>query len=157
MLPLITAAPAEHHQDSLLVGEAEEALGLQFAFQADGVQVHILYETKLLFEVFWILAKQHVLRPTRAADQYGFAVHLEEAKTFIGQLRCYFANAKVNGLLVGDLAVLLEGDGRGLQMRRAHLVWPPERRVFDAEFNVTLRIKDYSFVFTGLQFGGLLQ
>ena len=41
VLPVIAAAPAEHDEDSLLVGEMEEFVGLHLAFEADGIEVHV--------------------------------------------------------------------------------------------------------------------
>src|SRR5262249_54385724 len=42
MLPMITTTPARHDENTALIGEVEEFLGLELAFQADGIQPHVL-------------------------------------------------------------------------------------------------------------------
>ena len=61
LLPVVTAAPAEHDQDSLLVGEMEEGVGFELALEADGVEVHIADQAELVLQAGFIGAQQHVL------------------------------------------------------------------------------------------------
>jgi len=39
VLPMIAAAPAQHYQNALLVGQMKELIGFELALQANGVQV----------------------------------------------------------------------------------------------------------------------
>jgi len=86
VLPVVAAAPAEHHEDTLLVGEVKELLGFKFAFQANGVEVHLADELELLAQAFGVGAQQHVLRPAGAADEDAFAVDAEESAAVVGEL-----------------------------------------------------------------------
>src|SRR5271170_973329 len=98
----------------------------------------------------WLLTKQHVLRPSRPANEYGLTIDFEETEPLICQFGSHFAYAEGDRLLIGDLAVLFKDNGCGLQMRRSHLVRPPERRVFDMEFGVIRGIEDDRPVFASL-------
>src|SRR5438270_10086489 len=72
--PEVAAAPSRHDQNSLAVGEIEEFLGLEFAFETDGVEPHILDVTKFVFEALRVFAEHHVWRPATAANQNVFAI-----------------------------------------------------------------------------------
>ena len=43
VLPVVAAAPAKHDQDALLIGEMEELIGFELAFEANGVEVHVAH------------------------------------------------------------------------------------------------------------------
>src|SRR5689334_3268154 len=96
VLPLIAAAPAKHHQDSLFIRETKEAIRLQLSFKPDGVQMHIFDQPELLLQPSAILTQQHILRPSCASNENGFAVHFEESEPLIRQFRCNLTNAKAD-------------------------------------------------------------
>src|SRR5258708_39474715 len=75
--PEIAAAPSRHNKDSLAVGEVEKFLGFEFAFEADGVESHILNVTEFVFEALLVFSTHHFWRPSAAADQDVLAVDVE--------------------------------------------------------------------------------
>ncbi len=125
-LPVIAAAPAEHDENSLLVGEVEEVFGLELAFEADGVEVHVAHHAELIAQPVAIGAEQHVLRPSGAADEDRLAVHAEEAAARGCELGSNFADSELNCLFVRDLALRVGFNGKRFKMRLAHLPGPPE-------------------------------
>src|SRR6185437_1165355 len=48
LLPIIAAAPAGDNQNAFAIAEVQKAIVLGFAFEADGVQVHVLHVTDFL-------------------------------------------------------------------------------------------------------------
>ena len=78
-LPEIAAAPSRHHEDAVVVGEVEELLGLEFAFEADGVQAHVFDVAEFVVQALRIFAQHHVGRPAAAANQNVLAVDVEGA------------------------------------------------------------------------------
>ena len=137
--PVIAAAPAEHDEDSILVGKIEEVVGVEFSFEADGVEVQIAHHAELLPQPRGIGAQQHVLRPASAADEDGFAVDAEEAAAAVScKFRGDFADAELDGLLVHRLPLAAEAHGESLKVRIAHLPGPPELRIMDAQLRELL-------------------
>ena len=115
VFPVIAAAPAQHHQDSLLIGEAEEVLGFELAFKADGVQIHVAHHADLVAQAIVVGAQQHVLRPAGAANQNRLAVHAKEAAAVGCEFRRDFANAEVDALFVGLSALSTESSASGVR------------------------------------------
>ena len=149
LFPVIAAAPAEHHEDAAFVGKTEELVGLEFALEPDGVEVHVLHEFELVAKALIIGAQQHILRPACAANQNRFAIDAEEAAAVGGQLRRDFANAVVHALLIGCLAFSVETDGQVLEVRFAHLARPPRLWILYAKGRELLRAEDYGLIFVG--------
>ena len=56
VFPMITTAPSCHDQNALPVGEIEEFLTLEFAFQANRVQAHVAHVTELVLQSLGVLA-----------------------------------------------------------------------------------------------------
>jgi hypothetical protein len=55
--PLIAARPAKHNQDALAVGELEEVLGLELAFEMDCAKAHVVEEASLVAEARGVLVE----------------------------------------------------------------------------------------------------
>ena len=157
MLPLIATAPAEHHQDALLVGQVKELLGLQFAFQADGVQIHIAHQTELIAQTILIGAQQHILRPATAANQNRLSVYAEELAPAGRVLRRDFANPEIDALLIRNLVIRGETHCQPFQVRLAHLRRPPRMRIAQAQHGKLFRRECDSLVFMRCQRHGLLE
>jgi hypothetical protein len=92
---MIAAAPARHHQNPFAVGEIEKFLRLQLAFEANGIQPHVLHVGELILQALRIFAQQHVRRPAAAANQNLLAVDGEEALVVLIKLGVNFANTKL--------------------------------------------------------------
>ena len=63
VLPVIAAAPAEHDKNAAFVGEAEKVLGFEFAFQTDGVEIHVLTRSN------WLRRRFSSVRRSMSCDQ----------------------------------------------------------------------------------------
>ena len=77
-LPEIAAAPSGHDQNALAVGEVEEFLRFEFAFEADGVESHVADVAEFVVQALRVLAQHHVRGPAAAADQNVLAVDVED-------------------------------------------------------------------------------
>ena len=95
VLPVVAAAPAEHHEDALLIGQMEELLGFELAFEADGVEVHVAHHVELVTQALVVGAQQHVLRPACAANQNRLAVYAKQTAAVGGEFRCDLADAEI--------------------------------------------------------------
>ena len=95
VLPVIAAAPAGDEQNAALVGQIEELFGLQLAFEADGVQSHVLHIAELVAQALRVLAQHHVGRPAAAADQDVLAVDGKQAPVGCEHFGFDLANAKL--------------------------------------------------------------
>ena len=76
-LPEIAAAPSGHDQNSLAVGEIEEFLGLEFAFETDGIQSHVADVAEFVVQALRVLAQHQVGGPAAAANQNVLAVDVK--------------------------------------------------------------------------------
>ncbi len=47
LLPVVAAAPAGQHHDSVAVAQLQEAIVFQLAFEAHGIEVHVLHVFQL--------------------------------------------------------------------------------------------------------------
>ena len=79
LFPVAAAGPARHDKDPLLVGEIEEVIAHDLAFQPHRVQVHVFDVLQLLFFSERRLAKQHVWRVPGAANENSLSVDTEDA------------------------------------------------------------------------------
>ena len=92
---MVATAPAGHDKDAFAIGEIEEFLGLQLAFQANCVQAHVLHIAKFVFQTLRVFAQHHVGRPAAATNQNIFAIDGEQAAVGGKHLRRDFADAEV--------------------------------------------------------------
>ncbi len=94
-LPEIAAAPARHYQNSFVVGDIEELLGFEFAFEADGIESHIAHVAEFVVQALRVLAQHHVGSPAAAADEDVLAVDVEGASAGGVEFGSHFANAEL--------------------------------------------------------------
>src|SRR6266404_3521959 len=99
VLPVVAAAPSGHHHDAHAVGEVEEVVGLELAFEPYGVQAHVADVGELSLELlFGFFAEQQVGCPPAAADEERAAVDFELAIAFRGEFAGYGADGEVDRL-----------------------------------------------------------
>ena len=91
---MVAAAPTCEHEDAHAVAELEEVVVFELAFEAHGVEVHVLDVAELGFLALGRPAQQHVERVAGAADQDVLAVDAEEAMAVV-QLTGDLADAEV--------------------------------------------------------------
>ena len=82
MLPHIAADPSRHDEDAEAIGFVEEFLAIHFAFQANGVQTHVLDVGEVGIEPLGIPAKKKIGGPGRTANEDSLAIYFEETATF---------------------------------------------------------------------------
>ncbi len=152
VLPVIATAPAGDEQNSALVGQVEKFLGFQLAFEADGVQPHVLHIAELVAQALRVFAQHHVGRPAAAADQDVFAVDRKQAPVGREHLGLDLANAKFCLRAVGNLAVQIEFQAEAVALRLAHLRRPPQARMVDIELGKLLRSKGHILRLAGPEF-----
>ena len=100
MFPGIAATPAGHDQHAQSVSKREEIVGLDFSFEADGVQIHIERIFHLLVQALVIAAQQHVEAPTSAANQQLLMIDLEQPVALLGKLAADSTHPELHGLLI---------------------------------------------------------
>src|ERR1700757_3540600 len=105
---MIATAPAQHHQNALVVGEAEELLALQFAFKADSIQIHVADQMDLVAKAVIVGPQQHVLGPSGPADENGLAIHAKEATAIRREFGGNFSKPEVDALFIGFDSLLCE-------------------------------------------------
>ena len=157
MFPEVAAAPAGHDQNSLVVGEIEEFLGFELAFEADRVEPHIAHVTKFVVQTLRVLAEHQVWSPAAAADEDVFAVHLKLAAARGIDFRGYLANAEFGfgAIAQGTADIKLHGDW--VKVLFAHLRGPPKARVRDHELPILSRSEREVSGFVGIQFYGCVE
>ena len=143
VLPVIAAAPAGDEQNSALVGQVEKFLGFQLAFEADGVQSHVLHVAELVAQPLRVFAQHHVGRPAAAADQDVLAIDGKQPPVGRKHLGLDLANAKFCLRAVGRLAVKVEFQGEAVELRLAHLRRPPQARMVEIELGKLLGSKGH--------------
>ena len=100
-LPEIAAAPSGHDQNSFVVGDVEEFLGFELAFEADGVQSHVADVAEFVVQTLRVFAQHHVGSPAAAADQDVLAVDVEGASAGGVDFGSDFANAELGVCGIG--------------------------------------------------------
>src|SRR5712692_5677322 len=156
-LPEIAAAPSRHNENSLAVGEVEKFLGLEFAFEAHGVESHILDVAEFVFEALRVFAKHHVGRPAAAADQDVLAVDVEGTSADRVQIGSDFADAEVGFSSITDFTVDVKFHGQRIKIRFAHLCRPPQARTGEDELRKLVGYEGDVFRFVGGEFDFLLK
>ena len=140
MFPVVAAAPAEHDKNSLLIGEMKEVFGLELAFKANGVQVHIADHAELIAQPVIVGAQEHVLRPAGAANEDRLAIDAEEAAAGGCEFGSDLADAEIALSCSSEAwSPVWEADGEAFEMRLAHLVGPPEFRIVRCAARETCR------------------
>src|ERR1700675_910908 len=114
---MIAAAPAQHHQDPPLIGKAEKFLGLEFAFKADGIQIHVADQMDLVAKAVIVGPQQHVLRPPSAANENGLSIHAKEAAAVRCEFGSDFSNSEVDALFICLDSLLCKADREALEVR----------------------------------------
>ena len=79
-LPVVAAAPAGQHHNSVAVAKIEEVVVLELPLQPDGVEVQVAKVSDVVLLYFGRGAEQHVERVAAATDQDVFPVDFEEAR-----------------------------------------------------------------------------
>src|SRR3970040_1203303 len=79
VLPVRTATPSGHNQNSLLVSQFKEILRLQLPFQPDRIQVHIFHVLQLGSQSFGQVSQEHIRGPAAPPYKNVLAVDLEYA------------------------------------------------------------------------------
>src|SRR5262249_37585008 len=130
LLPVIAATPSREHEDAHAVAELEEVLVFEFAFEAHGIEVHVLDVAEFGFLPLGRTAQQHVERVARAADQDVLAVDLEEPVS-IRELAGDFADAEVDMRSVAGFAPDLESEVERIQVLWTGESGPPQSRARD--------------------------
>ena len=133
LLPLVAAAPADHDQDALLVGQVEQLVRLELSLRADGVEAHLPHVAQLGAQARGVAAQHHVRAPAAAADEDAPPVHLEEPVALVRQLRGHLADPEPDLVAVGEGASRVRLQGERVQVRLSHPVRPPQARVFHVE------------------------
>src|SRR5579862_3566217 len=96
-LPEVAAAPSGHDEDAVAVGDVEEFLSFEFAFEADGVEAHILDVAEFIVQALRVFAEHQVRSPAAATDQDVFAVDVKLAPADGVEFAGDFADAKFSG------------------------------------------------------------
>ena len=86
------------------IGFVEEFVAIGFAFQAYGVQAHVLHVIQIRIQALGRPAQEHVGSPGRAAYQNVFTVHLEETAAAAGEFGSDFANTEIDDGAIGLVA-----------------------------------------------------
>ncbi len=154
---MVATAPAQHHEDALLIGEAEEFLGLQLAFKADGIQIHVADQMELVAKAVIVGPQQHVLGPPGTANENRLAIHAKEATAVRCEFRSDFSNSEVDALFICLDSLLCKADREALKVRVAHLVRPPWFRVLHMQRGQLLRRQYYGSVFMRRKLHRLLE
>ena len=76
-LPAIAAAPAREDQNAHAIREVEESIALEFALEANGIEVHVDEVTELSADPFGRGTHEHVGAPAAAANEDGPVVDPE--------------------------------------------------------------------------------
>ena len=95
MLPVIAAAPTGHDQNAFLISFVEEFLCLQFTFEPDRVQTHVLHVAEFVLKPLRVLAQHHVGRPAAAANQDSLAIDTEDPLIVGYYFRRDFTNSEM--------------------------------------------------------------
>src|ERR1700722_1921101 len=128
-LPEVAAAPARQYQNSLMVGEVEEFLCFELAFESYGVQAHIAHVAEFVVQSLRVLTQHHVRCPAGAANQNVLAVDVEGAPTDGIEVGCDFADAELTVRAIAYRAVDLKLHGERIKIRLPHLRRPPQARI----------------------------
>src|SRR5208282_2204860 len=104
MLPVVATAPACNHEDSLAIGFLEKVVGLEFAFQPDRIEPHVLHISELVVNVIGVVSQHHVRRVAAAANQNLLAVYAEYAIAALVELRSDFSNSEMRVRRIGHLS-----------------------------------------------------
>ena len=131
--PVIAAGPAGEDQHALFVGEIEEGVRLDLSLQANGVEIQIAEILKLRSEALRRFALEHVGCPASAADQDTLAVDAEKQVALRIDLGCDFADAIARDRVVRQNTLDIEIKIDLMQRGGAHLMWPPQFRILDAQ------------------------
>ena len=154
---MVATAPAQHHQDALLVGEAKEFLGLELAFKTDRIQIHVANQMELVAKAVIVGPQQHVLRPPCAANENGLAIHAKEATAVRCEFRSDLSKSEVDALFICLDSLLCKADREALEVRVAHLVRPPRFRILHMQRGQLLRRQYHGSVFMRRKLHRLLE
>ena len=147
----------QHHEDALLISEAEKFLGLKLAFKADRIQIHVANQMELVAKAMIVGPQQHVLGPPGTANENRLAIHPKEATTIRCEFRSDFSNSEVDALFIRLDSLLCKADREVLKVRVAHLVRPPWLRVLHMQRGHLFRRQHYSSVFMRRKLHRLLE
>src|SRR5580704_12963856 len=107
-LPEIAAAPAGHDQDSIVIGDVEEFLSFELAFEADGVQSHVADVAEFVVQALGVFAHHHVWGPAAAADQDVLAIDVEGASAGGVDFGSHLADSELGLRAIADGTVDFE-------------------------------------------------
>ena len=96
VFPLIAAAPARHHENAHLIGEVEEVVVLQFAFQAHRVEVEIADVVELGLLPLRRGSQQQVEAVSSPSDQNILAIDLKYPVPLLVNVRCNLADSEAD-------------------------------------------------------------
>ena len=113
--PRVAANPAGHYEKAHAIGFVEEFIAIGFAFEANGIQAHVLDVIQIGIQTLGGPAEKHVWSPGSAADQDVFAVDLEEPATVGGDFGGDFANTEGD---VGAIRIRRRWRRRGISRCR---------------------------------------
>ena len=106
----------------MFIGQPEKLFGLEVAFKTNCIQVKVRDEVELIAKVLVVLAKEQILCPGATANQKPLAIYAEKPTTINRrQLRRDLADPEFDSLLITDVAINREGDGKLLKVWFAHL------------------------------------
>src|SRR5436305_8513761 len=124
--PGIATGPAGHDQNAQFVGFFEQFIAIESAFEANGVQVHVADISEIGIEFCRKPTKEQIGSPSGAANQDFPAINFEQTMPLVSELRTDFADAEGHVGRIGNLLADFEAQFRGVEIRRAHLIWPPD-------------------------------
>src|SRR3981081_1023335 len=130
---MVATTPACEDKNAVAVGHVEEFVSIQLAFQPNGIQVHVAYVAKLVFQTLRRFEQHHVGRPAGASNENAFSVHLEKKGILLVYFRSDFPDAKLRFQLIGRGVVHFEFQIKRVKVRCAHLRRPPEVWIGDVK------------------------
>src|SRR2546430_14308362 len=136
MLPMIAATPAGHDENAIAVRQVEELIGLELAFEANGIESQITNVTQLVLDTLVIDAQEHVGRPTPAPDQNIAMVNVKQFVSF-GSFFCGdLAYAELcAGRLRGRVSNA-EPHAHGPKVLRTQRIRPPQLRILHSQLRI---------------------
>src|SRR4029077_13173428 len=140
---------AGQDHDAVTVGEIVEAVVLEFALTANGVEPKVEDVTELGLHALALIAQEHVRRPARAANEHVLTVDDELAITLLGEVRADGAYAERRAGLPRDGTINGSSHLQTIERMRTHADRPPDLRMPEVKVRVALGGERYDLRLPG--------